>query len=118
MARGSEVILSTQAWIREFVAGEGLCPWALGAEAGMAHGFSFLELPKSPRHKSNTACMVPNPGSCAWATFLATWQNTQLIFKGLRTCGQRYVEFRAQAAGLDGKRQRHNCAHHAHCLLP
>eukprot|EP00439_Symbiodinium_sp_Y106_P036789 s1687_g4.t1 len=38
------VILSTQAWIREFVAGEGLCPWALGAEAQIQH---CLHGPKS-----------------------------------------------------------------------
>ena len=34
----SEVIVSTQAWLREFVAGEGLCPWALGAKAGPRQG--------------------------------------------------------------------------------
>ncbi|CAE7715894.1 HERC6 [Symbiodinium sp. KB8] len=38
------VIVSTQAWLREFVAGEGLCPWALGAKAQIRH---CLHGPKS-----------------------------------------------------------------------
>ncbi|CAE7405178.1 UVR8 [Symbiodinium natans] len=32
-----DVVQSTRAWLREFVAGEGLCPWALASEAVILH---------------------------------------------------------------------------------